>query len=48
MPEFSFADEMKRACRHCATFARAKLKTFGPNGEWTWRLPNQPKRWDRD
>jgi hypothetical protein len=23
-------------------------KKDGPNGEWTWRLPGQPKRWDRD
>jgi hypothetical protein len=23
-------------------------KKDGPNGEWTWRLPSQPKRWDRD
>jgi putative DNA primase/helicase len=22
-------------------------KKDGPNGEWTWRLPGQPKRWDR-
>jgi hypothetical protein len=23
-------------------------KKDGPNGEWTWRLPSEPKRWDRD
>jgi hypothetical protein len=32
--------------------AKSSLKIIakkdGPNGEWTWRLPSQPKRWDRD
>jgi hypothetical protein len=30
--------------------AKSSLKIIakkdGPNGEWTWRLPGQPKRWD--
>ena len=32
MVQFSFADEMQRACRHCATIGRAKLGTFFERG----------------
>lgn len=32
MAELAFADEMKRACRHCATFARANSKLIYERG----------------